>query len=201
MSRAVLGRVERVLGIDTAGPVKLADLGISTANREDYEPSGWLDLRRILRSREISGDDVFMDLGSGKGRVLLEAAGYPFRRVIGVELSDKLNAISRANLDACAHRLRCHDVQVVTCDVADYEIPDDVTIAYMYNAFHADVFEAAITRLVESFDRRPRRFLLVYRNAVEHDRLIRSRRFRQLRVAHGLRPSLSIRMYAVEPLA
>ena len=50
--------------------------------------------------------DVFLDLGAGKGRMLLAASRYPFRRVIGVELSDRLAAIARSNVAAFRLRAR-----------------------------------------------------------------------------------------------
>jgi hypothetical protein len=57
-----------------------------------YEPSGWRSLRRILCAEDVSPGDVFVDLGSGKGRVILEAAQYPFHHVIGVEIAPELTA-------------------------------------------------------------------------------------------------------------
>lgn len=47
---------------------------------------------------------MFLDLGSGKGRMVLSAARFPFRRIIGVELSNDLTAIARRNVatSACA---------------------------------------------------------------------------------------------------
>src|ERR687885_509057 len=49
---------------------------------------------RLLRDIAISEDDVLIDFGSGKGRVLFLAAHYGFRKIIGVELSAKLNQIA-----------------------------------------------------------------------------------------------------------
>ena len=46
----------------------------------------------------------FVDLGSGKGRALLLASDYPFREVIGVELSPKLDRIARDNIARYAGR-------------------------------------------------------------------------------------------------
>ncbi len=40
----------------------------------------------------------FVDVGSGKGRALLLASDYPFRKIIGVELSPELDRIARANI-------------------------------------------------------------------------------------------------------
>ena len=40
----------------------------------------------------------FVDVGSGKGRALLLASDYPFREIIGIELSHELERIARANI-------------------------------------------------------------------------------------------------------
>src|SRR5271168_5236996 len=40
----------------------------------------------------------FVDVGSGKGRALLLASDYPFREIIGVELSPQLDRVARANI-------------------------------------------------------------------------------------------------------
>src|ERR1700760_2411871 len=40
----------------------------------------------------------FVDIGSGKGRALLLATDYPFRKIVGIELSPELDRIARANV-------------------------------------------------------------------------------------------------------
>lgn len=206
-TRRVVGVLrDRSWSVDTTRAVDLADLGLSDPHRVNYEPSGWLDLRRILWREEIGPEDVFLDLGSGKGRAVLLAARHPFGRVIGVELSDRLNAIARRNLAARRHRLRCRDVELVTADVVDYRIPDDVSVVYIFNAFGGPVFDAVIEQLVASVDRHPRTVRLIYQNAREHERLMRTGRFRLMRVAGRLRPGRDsrartyLRLYVLEPL-
>ena len=43
-------------------------------------------------------DFTFIDIGSGKGRTLLMASDYPFRRIIGVELLPELHRIAQENV-------------------------------------------------------------------------------------------------------
>jgi hypothetical protein len=183
--------------IETASVVHLEDLGLGSAERVRYDPSGWRDLRRVLAPEEVGPDDVFIDVGAGKGRVLLVAAGhYRFRRVIGVELAESLAAIARANVEASRPRLRCRDVEVVTADIVDYDVPDDATVAYLYNPFRGAVFDALVAKLVASVDRRPRRLRLIYRTPLEHDRLVATGRFRLERTVGGGRGALH--RYALE---
>jgi predicted RNA methylase len=45
------------------------------------------------------GETTFVDIGSGKGRALIIAAEYAFKRIIGVEYSPSLATICRRNLE------------------------------------------------------------------------------------------------------
>jgi SAM-dependent methyltransferase len=183
------GLIERQRGIETGKVVDLEDLGLAASDRIRYEPSGWLDLRRALPRREITSDDVFLDLGAGKGRVVIQAARYPFRRVVGVELSPELSNVARQNVAASARRFRCRDVRIVTADVVDYAIPDDVTVIYMYNPFRGETFEHVLQALIASVERAPRRLRVIYRTPLEQESLEATGRFRLMRVANGLRPN------------
>jgi SAM-dependent methyltransferase len=197
--------IDRALNIDTAEMVDIRSFGLDGTNRGGYEASSWLDLRRVLRPADVSPDDVFLDLGSGKGRIVLLAARYPFKRVIGVELAEGLTAIARRNLATCRAKLRCHDVELVTADVVDYEIPDDVTVVFLYNPFQGPILDAAVSHLIASVDRRPRTVRVIYRADARHDRLTPTGRFRLLRVSLGLRlgrqwrEATAVRLYALEP--
>ena len=41
---------------------------------------------------------TFVDYGLGKGRVLMLATEYPFKRIVGVEFSESLDRTARQNL-------------------------------------------------------------------------------------------------------
>jgi hypothetical protein len=115
---------ERRYGVHTEDHVTLDELGVAASERRDYVPSGWLSLRRILSRREVSPDDVFLDVGAGMGRVVVQAAmSYRFRRVSGVELSPQLHAIAESNFARSAPRLRILDVSLVCADAAEFLIP------------------------------------------------------------------------------
>lgn len=126
-----------------------------------------MSLRRILPPREVTDHDVFVDFGSGMGRVVLQAARYPFRKVIGVEVSETLHSIARENIDRNRQRLRCPDTELVHADALDYELPDDVTVAFLYNPFRGEIFATVIERLLQSVERNPRPLRIIYVNPIE----------------------------------
>ncbi|SNR77462.1 methyltransferase domain-containing protein [Blastococcus mobilis] len=195
---------DRRYHVETDGEVSIAELGLSDPRSVRYQPAGVMRLRRILPPREVSEDDVFIDFGSGKGRAVLQAAlHYPFRRVYGVELSERMHEIAQRNVETCRNRLRCRDVRLIRADAATFDIPDEVTVALFNNPFVGGLFEAVVARLLESVDRHPRRLRIVYGNPVEEDALLRTGRVRPVRTLRGWRPekewarSNAFRLYEV----
>ena len=159
----VVGRVlER--GLDTADEARLPVH--ETDERNLYVPSAWHVVPRALRSVGVSEHDTFVDYGCGKGRTLHQAARWPFKRVIGVEVSSELAEIARAGLAARAHRHRCRNVEVVVSDAREFPVPDDLTIAYFFRPFGDDTLEAVLRAIIQSIDRNPRRFHLIYATPV-----------------------------------
>jgi hypothetical protein len=195
---------DRRYHVETDGEVSCAELGLADPRSTRYQPAGVTRLHRILPPREVSDDDVFIDFGSGKGRAVLQAAmHYRFRRVYGVELSERVHEIAVHNLEICRHRLCCRDVRLIRADAAEFEIPDDVTVALFNNPFVGELFEAVIERLLASVDRNPRPLRIVYGNPVEEDALLRTGRVQPVRTLRGWRPgrewsrSNSYRLYEV----
>jgi SAM-dependent methyltransferase len=170
---------------DTSASVGLDELRLDHPDRNDYTASGWRWLRRVLRPSDVKPSDVFVDFGSGKGRVVYEAARYPFARVIGVEVSEELNRVARANIERCKDRLACKQVELVTCDAAYFEIPDDMTFAYLYNPFSGDTFKRVIAHIIESIDRNPRRVKVVYLNPEMEHELLATGRFELVEKIYG----------------
>lgn len=126
----------------------------------------------------VSEADTFVDFGSGKGRVLHQAARHPFRRVIGVEISQELAQAASALVAANRHRYRCRDVEVVVSDAADFTVPDDMTIAYLYNPFTGETLDAVLRNMVSSLDRSPRLIRLIYVRPDHAERVLATGRFR-----------------------
>ena len=153
---------DRLNGINTRGVVTLKDLGVDEEERVHYVPSGWLTLIRLSKIITFSEQDVFVDFGAGKGRVVVMAARYfPFKKVIGVEIAPDLSRIAQDNVDKNRRKLKCKSVEVVTNDVLQYEIPPDITIAYLYSPFTGSIFREVIDRIGSTLKHRDDRRLWV----------------------------------------
>ena len=137
-----------------------------------YIASNWRTLRRALRRYEIGQDDVFIDFGSGMGRMVLEASRFPFKKVIGVELASQLHTIAQENMKSMQRRARCMEIELVNSDILDYDFPDDVTFVYMFNPFRGAIFQGVVEMMIRSLDRNPRTLHLIYLNPYEEPYLL-----------------------------
>jgi SAM-dependent methyltransferase len=171
-------------GLQT-GELVLDDPEHAAANRVPYVPSEWHVLPRALRYVGANASDVFADFGCGKGRVVHQAARWPLRRVIGVEVSPDLAAFARALVAAHSHQHRCRDVEIVAADATRFEIPDDLNIAYFYDPFRGEVLDAVPHNIVASIDRHPRRVRLIYVHPSCAGQVLATGRFRLLKEQRG----------------
>lgn len=180
------GRIfDRLLGVSTTEQV-VTEGSVVTAGGEnsDYETSRWLPVLRAIMKLSPSRSDVFVDLGSGKGTVLLMAALLPFRRVIGVEIDEQLSEQARRNVERARVRLRA-EVEVVTASVLEWPIPDETSAVFMFNPFIGQTFRAAADQVFASYGRRPRALHILYYYPWEHDWLLSTGRV----VVDDVRPS------------
>ncbi len=105
---------------------------------------------------------TFIDVGSGKGRVLFVAAEYPFRKVMGVEFSNALHDDAVANLKRYKFpKRRCADIEPVHADAREFEFPNDNLVIYMFNPFGPEVMERMLANLERSLERNPRHVIVV----------------------------------------
>jgi SAM-dependent methyltransferase len=164
---------ERRFGLATMASRSTSALA-RQADHVPYHPSRWWVLKGVLDAEPVGSDDVFLDVGAGLGRVVIQAAQWPFRRVIGIEISPDLSAAARSNVERMQGRLQCRNIEMVTADATTYNIPDDVSVVYLCNPFIGSSFQAVLQNLHASLSRNPRRIRIVYTNPVEHDHLISS---------------------------
>src|SRR5262245_30254566 len=89
-------------GTDTSSMVGTANVDIDAAGSRQVTRSRATRPRtfaRIMQTMKIRPEDyVFVDFGSGKGRIVMLASELPFKKIIGVELSAKLHDVTHKNV-------------------------------------------------------------------------------------------------------
>jgi Histone methylation protein DOT1 len=127
----------------------------------------------------------FIDLGSGKGRVLLMASEYPFRRIIGVELLPNLNAIAEENIRKFKSvSQKCFNIVSICADALDFDFPPEPIVLYLFNPFPASILERVIAKLELALDETPRPVFVLYHNPLLEHILSRSGKLKKLSGTH-----------------
>src|SRR5258708_5766180 len=107
---------------------------------------------------------AFVDLGSGKGRVLLMASGCPFRRIVGVEFLRELHESALQNIARySSESQQCHNIESLCMDARDFEFPPGPLVVYMFNALPEPVFSRVLDNLSRSLQANRRPILICYR--------------------------------------
>jgi predicted RNA methylase len=97
-----------------------------------YEPIRYPRAGRILDRLRLTSDDIFVDMGCGKGRVVFVAAIRNIKKAVGIELDEKLFGAARDNLRTI--KLPHSPVEFINADAATFDITEG-TIFYFYHPF------------------------------------------------------------------
>ena len=149
-------------GTDTEATVRLEGLQIEGENvslGHRYQASNSEDVRKALQALPIAYEDfTFVDVGSGKGRVLLLAAEFNFRRIVGIEFASALHEIALRNIALTGLHER---VEAVCTDAAEYEWPEGPLVLYFYNPFLLPVMRKILGGIVASTNGSPRPLYII----------------------------------------
>jgi SAM-dependent methyltransferase len=182
---------DRTHRVDTSGLI-YAD-GLSTGHEHDRHSAGYyatapslfrgsLELwNQTLGGTGFSLEDyTLVDIGCGKGRVLMLATEYAFREIVGVELNPGLAKIARSNLRRWMRRTRAKPpVRIIEGDALTVPLPDGPVALFYFNSFEREMTEMWLARLGELAVTRPWPLDLIYVHP-EFDALVRQ--------VPGLRP-------------
>jgi len=121
-------------------------------------------MRRIIGELGVDPRDfTFVDFGSGKGRALLCAAAFPFKRVIGVEWSTDLCAVARRNVEIFRSRNpSAPEIEVHCLDVLEYEMPSGPLVVYIFNPFGPKLTRQVLEKIGRHAQTVSEKCLIVY---------------------------------------
>jgi hypothetical protein len=158
-------------GVNTAGIVELAGLRIEGENSRHgvrYEQTRPTDFEELMGAVQVRFEDfVFVDFGSGKGRALLLASAYPFRKIVGVEFAAELHAAALENVRRYrSPARRCGEFELHCADAAEFPVPREPAVFYFYNPFGEEVMAKVLANIRQSLEEQPREVFILYCNSV-----------------------------------
>ena len=155
-------------GIDTSGIREIHTLDVlalpAARYAVRYGPSSAESIGARLDTLKIDYSRfAFIDYGSGKGRVLFVAAGFPFKEVLGIEFSRELHEVAQQNIARLPPEItRCGAVRSIHGDAASFEPPKSDLVCYFYNPFERPIMAVVAARLIARHDQFGCRIIIIY---------------------------------------
>lgn len=117
--------------------------------------------------KNLPCEKSFMDIGCGKGQILLMAVMSEMVKVGGIEWNADIAKICRNNMNKL-------DVSadIVTGDATEYKDIDGYSIFFLYNPFGENGVRKVVHNILESRKRRNRDIFLVYGNPFYHREVV-----------------------------
>ncbi len=110
---------------------------------------------------------TFIDIGAGKGRALLMATEYPFKKIIGVELIAELHRAAEENVAAWRAQSPARSaasIDALCLDAREFVFPETPLVVYLFNPLPEPGLRRVIRNLEESWTGAPRPVWIVYHN-------------------------------------
>lgn len=167
-------KLEAEYGLDVVQPVILEACTVESRNKDHgfyYGPSAIPILTTMLDNLPSDlSDHVFVDIGSGKGLMLLVASWYGFKEVLGVEFARELHETALMNI-AKYHspRQKCENIASLHLDAARFEIPHEPCVLYFCNPFADPMIKLIVRNIEGSYRQHGQKIYLLFQQAVEEE--------------------------------
>ncbi len=121
-------------------------------------------LKEIFDSLVFTGNDMLLDIGCGKGVVLKTAAGYPFKKVAGIDINAKCISVAVKNFQILGmeNQISCWQI-----DAAGFEHYDEYNVFFLCNPFSGPILEKVADKLLEVSEKKT--VTIIYYNPVYID--------------------------------
>jgi len=147
-------------------PIPLRNLTLINADitkSSPYEAVSYYMLDQLLLTfKNLSGERSVVDLGCGKGRVMVVAAHLGFKKIIGIDFAKELCEEATRNMKATQHLFPDLNWKVIHANVLDYNIQAEDSVFFMFNPFVEETLNLFLDKLQNSCNYVPRKTWFLY---------------------------------------
>jgi SAM-dependent methyltransferase len=133
-----------------------------TVHGSRYSDTSLLALRDLFSALDLNSDNILLDVGCGKGLVLLTALEFNFKEIRGFDHSQYLCDIAINNCLKYQKKLGTNTtVKINGVSAIDYQFQDDENVLYLYNPFDDYISEKFLEIVESSLNRNKRKMLII----------------------------------------
>lgn len=155
---------DKRLGIDTGDEDYIMPDRQMDSDDMLYLPTPYIRLAQLFmflkKEGLINSKEVFVDIGCGKGRILLMAILAGLKHVVGVDVDGNVLNVANKNLNKFMSQI--DSSTLFEGDILSYK-PTNETIFYLYFPFSHDKARALLNNIKDSLIENPRKIRLILR--------------------------------------
>jgi predicted RNA methylase len=153
-------------GTNTFIPVDLKELTIKNGDIKKasrYEPVSFYMLEKLFAAfRKISTRGSIVDLGCGKGRMMMVAPHFGFNHVTGIDFAKEMCEQATVNMIEKEKQFSGIKWKVINENILDYCISSSDSTFFMFNPFTEEVLQEFLKKLDDSCHQFPRKIHFLY---------------------------------------
>jgi SAM-dependent methyltransferase len=153
-------------GTGTFIPVELRHLTIVEGDirkASRYEAVSFFMLEKLLTAfRKLSNLTSLIDLGCGKGRVLMVAPHFDFVNITGIDFAKELCEAAAFQMKTKTEQFPTITWKILNQDIQTYKVTQDDCVFFMFNPFDQDVLRNFLERVNQSCTKFPRPVYFLY---------------------------------------
>lgn len=148
---------DKQLGIETSESCRFKDYSLNK-DMYNYAATAYRTAQKTIDYLDLGPDDVFIDLGCGKGRAVFVAAFKKLKKAIGVELDKDIIEVAQKNLRTV--KVPHAPIDFVCADATNFDVSEG-TVFYLYNPFGYKTTASVLENIRVSLEAKPRRIRIV----------------------------------------
>lgn len=166
-------------GVNTILPVGLDNLTIAEGDKtksSSYEALNFYILETLLDKfcELFPHEKSIVDIGSGKGRILVVAAHYGFTNITGIDFAEELCASAKKNVNKIKSQFPNTIFEIHCQDALGYPIKADDNVFFLFNPFNKEIMEKFAENIENSVRQYPRTIYFMYANPQEKEVLFQN---------------------------
>ncbi len=153
-------------GSGTFIPAELKNLTIINGEIKKgsrYEAVSFYMLEKLFSAfKKISCQTSIIDLGCGKGRMMMVALHFGFTDITGIDFAKELCDQASINMKKKEKQFSEISWQIINQNVEKYEINSSDSVFFMFNPFTEDILKNFLKNLNASCNQFPRQIYFLY---------------------------------------
>lgn len=110
---------------------------------------------------------TFVDLGCGKGRVVIVGSEFPFQDIVGIELSPELARIAQSNVIKIHRQFPGRPpIRIIAGNALDNLLTNGKIVFYLYHPFFRELMSQFVHKIESALQSTLEHVFIVYHNPV-----------------------------------